>query len=57
MDGHASFNYRMIFDVKAPCKEFMLVLQAWDRDLLTRNEYICEWTIDLIEFLKIVQLT
>ena len=25
--------------------------------MLTRNEYICEWTIDLIQCLKIVQLT
>lgn len=57
MNGAASFNYRMVFDVEAPRKDCVLVLQAWDRDLLTRNDYICEWTLDLHSVLKSVQMS
>jgi hypothetical protein len=47
-DGAASFNYRLKFDVTAPRKdELRLVLQAWDFDLFSKNDYICEWVIDL----------
>jgi hypothetical protein len=47
MDGCASFNYRLIFDVKAPRKDYLLVIQAWDFDLFKSNDYLEEWTIDL----------
>lgn len=44
----------MVFDVNCPSKDCMLTLQAWDRDLFTKNEYICEWTIDLLQVLDLV---
>ena len=57
-DGCASFNYRMLFDIKAPEKPtYELVLQAWDFDLLKSNDYICEWVFDLTEMLNVVRLT
>ncbi len=46
----------MCFDVKAPAKSCNLVLQAWDRDIFTRNDYICEWTLDLNKILQLVQM-
>lgn len=56
--GEASFNYRLLFDVKAPSKpQYELVLQAWDFDLLKSNDYICEWVFDLTEILNVVRLT
>lgn len=51
-DGAASFNYRLIYDVDAGPKrdeknQYLLVLQAWDFDVFKKNDYICEWTLDL----------
>ena len=57
MNGNASFNYRILFDIKAPRKDTVLVLQAYDRDLFTSNDYICEWTIDLKEAFDFVCLS
>lgn len=57
MNGEASFNYRILFDIKAPRKDATLVLQAWDRDLFTKNDYICEWTLNLKKVLELVQLS
>lgn len=57
-NGQASFNYRMLFDVQSPRKEpLLLVLQAWDLDIFKKNDYICEWTLDLEELFKNVRLT
>lgn len=58
-NGEASFNYRLLFNVKAPRKkdEYQLVLQAWDFDLFKSNDYICEWVLDLKELVKNVRLT
>jgi hypothetical protein len=35
----------------------MLVMQAWDFDLFSPNDYICEWTLDLEELFKNVRVT
>jgi hypothetical protein len=60
-NGEASFNYRLMFDVKAPRKKdkdpYQLVVQAWDFDLFKSNDYICEWVLDLTEIVKNVRLT
>ena len=57
-NGAASFNYRMLFDVQSPRKEpLLLVLQAWDLDIFKKNDYICEWTLDLEELFRNVRLT
>ena len=56
--GAASFNYRILFDVKSPRQNpLLLVMQAWDFDLFKSNDYICEWTLDLDEMFKNVRLT
>ena len=57
-NGKASFNYRILFDVKSPRENpLLLVMQAWDFDLFKSNDYLCEWTIDLDEVFKNVRLT
>lgn len=41
-DGKASFNYRLLFRVHTPRTDpYMLTLQAWDRDLIKSNDFIC----------------
>jgi len=47
MSGNGSFNYRCIMEFETPRDNYMLTLQAWDRDFLSPNEFICEWTLDL----------
>ena len=57
-NGKASFNYRILFDVKSPRENpLLLVMQAWDFDLFKSNDYLCEWTLDLDEIFKNVRLT
>ena len=41
-DGKASFNYRLLFNVKAPRKNNNMTLQVWDRDLFKSNDFIGE---------------
>ena len=57
--GEASFNWRLLFDLKAPTQsdKYEIVLQAWDFDVFKSNDYICEWVFDLTELIKNVRLT
>lgn len=55
MNGCASFNYRILFDLETPRGETKLYLQAFDRDLFTSNEFICEWEVDLKSILNLVR--
>ena len=50
--GEGSWNYRFLFDLEAPRSDYQLVLQAWDFDLFKKNDYICEWTLDLEPIFK-----
>ena len=34
-------------EFETPRDNYTLTLQAWDRDMFSSNEYICEWTLDL----------
>jgi hypothetical protein len=46
--------------IKAPQKnrsEYQLVVQAWDFDLLKKNDYICEWVLDISHLLQQVRET
>ncbi|CAN0440712.1 unnamed protein product, partial [Ectocarpus sp. 8 AP-2014] len=52
-----SWNYRLKFDVDLPLKSpehGRMVLQMWDRDVLSANDIIAETSIDLYRwFLKV----
>jgi hypothetical protein len=45
----------MVFDMKAPRPDYQLVLQAWDFDIFKKNDYLCEWTLDLRDLFETVQ--
>lgn len=46
-NGKASFNYRLLFNLKAPTDNYNLSLQAWDRDFFASNDLIGDTTISL----------
>ena len=46
-DGSASFNYRILFDLKAPRQNTTLTIQTWDRDLFASNDFIGEIQLPL----------
>jgi len=56
-NGKASFNFRILFKMKIPRKEYKLTLTAWDRDLLKSNDIICSWHIDLAPMFEDVRLS
>jgi hypothetical protein len=41
-NGKASFNYRLIYKVKFPRKDYNLTLQLYDRDFFKSNDIIGE---------------
>lgn len=51
--GEASFNWRLLLNFQSPCRKmpekdaYKLQIQVFDRDLLTSNELICHYEIDL----------
>lgn len=51
-DGSASFNWRMKFNVKLPCKFPYLNLQLYDRDIAKYNDLIGEAVLDLGQYFK-----
>jgi hypothetical protein len=56
-DGKASFNYRMLFNVKYPRKDYNFTVQLYDRDLFSGNDLIGETTFSLKEALTDAALT
>jgi hypothetical protein len=57
MDGNPSFSHRMLFDVQTPRDETKLVLQAYDRDIFSSNDFICEWELNLKDLMNVVKMT
>ena len=54
-DGYASFNWRMIWrNIYLPCREPQrLLIQIFDRDLLSSDDSICECIFSLKQLYKI----
>jgi len=46
-NGKASFNYRLIYHVKHPRKDYKMTLQLYDRDFFKSNDIIGDTMIDL----------
>ena len=47
MNGKASFNYRLLFDIKCPRDFYLFTIQLWDRDLFCSNDMIGEAQLEL----------
>lgn len=45
--GKASFNYRLIYHIKHPRKDYNMTLQMYDRDFFKSNDIIGECLMDL----------
>jgi hypothetical protein len=48
--GEASFNWRMLFEVDSPARSgnaYVLKIQIYDRDVMSSNDMICEYEMDL----------
>ena len=39
-DGAASFNWRMLFDLKSKQLSYDLTIQAWDKDIIAWDDFI-----------------
>ena len=46
-NGKASFNYRLLLNVKYPCKTSTLSFQLYDRDFFKSNDIIGDAVLDL----------
>ena len=51
-DGKPDFQYRMIFDVHVPRKEYKFSLQAYDRDFFKANDIIGECCVDIQQIIE-----
>jgi Ca2+-dependent lipid-binding protein len=56
-NGEASFNYRLLFNVKSQQKSYNLTIQAWDKDIVASNDLIGECQIDIEPLFEDVYLT
>ncbi len=45
--GEASFNYRLLFNMKAPADNYNFTVQCYDRDFFASNDLIGEVNLDL----------
>lgn len=46
-NGKASFNYRLLFNVEHPRKDYNMSIQLYDRDFFKSNDIIGDCSIDL----------
>ena len=56
-NGKASFNYRLLFNLKHPRKACTMTLQLYDRDFFKSNDIIGDATLDLMTAINDAALT
>ena len=56
-DGKASFNYRLMYKVKYPRKDYRFTIQSYDRDFFKSNDIIGSNILDLKQAFEDVDLT
>ena len=54
--GQGSFNWRMVMPIEFPRKKFDLTLQVYDRDILSRDDFICGGRLNLSQILNDVNV-
>ena len=45
--GDGSFNWRMIFELELPCKNPLMTFKVFDKDILTRNDYLASGSFSI----------
>ena len=48
-NGKGVFNWRMVWDVEVPSENYEVRLQAWDKDLVSSDDFMGEYRLDLRE--------
>ena len=48
-NGKGVFNWRMVWDVEVPSESYELKLQAWDKDLVSSDDFMGEYRLDFRE--------
>ena len=56
-DGHCSWNYRIIHQIKVPSKNYKLNVQCYDLDFFASNDLIGDSSIDLKPLIDDASLT
>lgn len=51
-DGVGSFNYRFKFQIQLPTREPFLRFYAYDRDIVTSNDFLACCQLNLTEYLN-----
>ena len=55
--GNASFNYRLVYKMEHPRRDYRMTLQAYDRDFFKSNDIIGSTIFDLKQPFEDVSLT
>ena len=48
-NGKGVFNWRMVWDFDVPSENYELKLQAWDKDLVSSDDFMGEYRFDFRE--------
>ena len=55
-NGQGSFNWRMLIPIELPRDNFDLTIQAFDRDLFSKDDYICGARLNLRQIINDVNV-
>ena len=55
-DGKPDFEYRLVYKIGVPRKDYTFHLQCYDRDFFKSNEMVGEATVDLKQLIEDTQL-
>ena len=49
--GEGNFNWRMVFPIKLPVKNPMITFKVFDKDIVTRNDYLASASFSIQKYL------
>ena len=55
-DGNGNFNWRMLIPIEIPRDKYYLTIQIFDRDIFSKDDFICGGRINLYEIINDVNL-
>ena len=56
-DGKASFNWRIIHELKSLEPDYILTIEGWDKDIIASNDLIGSFTLDIGPMFRDAYLT